>query len=47
MLYAVSPLDVPTFVAVPIVILSLAATASFVPALRAAKVDPLRALRAN
>jgi putative ABC transport system permease protein len=45
MLYAVSPLDVVTFVAVPIVILLLAATASFVPALRAAKVDPLLALR--
>jgi putative ABC transport system permease protein len=47
MLYAVSPLDVVTFVAVPLVILVLAATASFIPALRAAKVDPLRALRSS
>ena len=46
-LYGISPHDTLTFVAVPIVIVSIAAIACFVPARRAAKVDPLTALRAG
>jgi predicted permease len=46
-LYGISPHDVLTFVAVPIVIVAIAAIACLVPARRAAKVDPLTALRAG
>ncbi|HYU77601.1 MAG TPA: hypothetical protein VEK56_01370 [Vicinamibacterales bacterium] len=46
-LYGISPHDGPTFVAVPIVIVAIAAIACLVPARRAAKVDPLTALRAR
>jgi predicted lysophospholipase L1 biosynthesis ABC-type transport system permease subunit len=45
LLYGVSPHDGLTFVAVPIVIVSIAGVACFFPALRATKVDPLVALR--
>ena len=45
-LYGVSPHDALTFVAVPIVIVGVAAIACIVPARRAVKVDPLTALRA-
>jgi putative ABC transport system permease protein len=44
-LYGVGPHDLLTFVAVPIVIAVIAAVACLVPARRAAKVDPLIALR--
>jgi predicted permease len=44
-LYGVRPHDALTFVAVPIVIVAVAAVACLVPARRAAKVDPLIALR--
>lgn len=44
-LYGISPHDALTFVAVPIVIVAIAAIACLVPARRAAKVDPLTALR--
>jgi predicted permease len=46
-LYGISPHDILTYVAVPIVIVAIAAIACLVPACRAAKVDPLTALRAG
>jgi putative ABC transport system permease protein len=46
-LYGISPYDRLTFVAVPILIVSIAAIACLVPARRATKVDPLAALRAG
>ena len=45
-LYGISPHDPLTFVTVPIVIVVVAVVACLVPARRAAKVDPLTALRA-
>jgi putative ABC transport system permease protein len=44
-LYGIRPLDALTFVALPIVIVAIAAIACLIPARRAAKVDPLAALR--
>jgi predicted permease len=46
-LYGISPHDALTFIVVPIVIVAVAAIACVVPARRAAKVDPLKALRAG
>jgi predicted permease len=46
-LYGIRPHDALTFVAVPIVIVAIAAVACLVPARRAARVDPLTALRAG
>jgi len=45
LLHGVAPLDPATFVAVPVVLAAVALLASYVPAWRAARVDPLRALR--
>ena len=45
LLFAVSPRDPVVFVAVAVVLLAIAALASFIPARRAGRVDPMRALR--
>jgi len=45
LLYGVSPTDTLTFAAVPAALLTIAAVACLVPARRAARLDPIRALR--
>jgi ABC-type antimicrobial peptide transport system permease subunit len=47
LLYEVSPLDPVTYLAAPGAILLAAALASYLPARRAAAVDPMEALRAD
>jgi len=47
MLYHVQPLDVQTFVAVPFLLGAIALFACWIPALRATKVNPIEALRAE
>ena len=46
-LYGVSPTDPLTFIAVALVLLSVAVVASIMPARRATMVNPISALRAN
>jgi ABC-type lipoprotein release transport system permease subunit len=45
LLHGVSPTDVPTFLAVGLVMTAVASLASYLPARRAARVDPMVALR--
>lgn len=45
LLFGVVPLDRPTYAAVAVVLMMAAAVASYIPAHRAARVDPLVALR--
>jgi predicted permease len=47
LLFGISPLDPLTFVAVPVILATAAALASYLPARRAAGVDPVEALRAE
>ena len=45
LLFGLGPLDAPTFVAVTIALAGIAALASYLPARRAARADPLSAIR--
>jgi putative ABC transport system permease protein len=46
-LYEVKPRDVPTFVAAPILLAAMALLATYIPARRASKVDPMLLLRGD
>ena len=47
LLFGISPLDPLTYVSVPVVLVAAAVLASYLPARRAAAVDPVEALRAE
>jgi predicted permease len=47
LLYGIQPHDAPTFVCVPLALCAIALAACWIPARRAALVDPVRALRAE
>jgi predicted permease len=47
LLYGVAPIDATTFTIIPLVLLTVAAGSVFIPAARAARVEPVEALRAE
>ena len=47
LLFGISPLDPLTYIAIPLVLIGSAALASYLPARRAASIDPVEALRAD
>lgn len=46
-LYGISPFDVATFLSVPLVLIGVAVLASWVPAWRTTRIDPIQALRSE
>ena len=47
LLFGISPLDPLTYVAVSLLLVAAAATASYIPARKASDIDPVKALRAE
>jgi ABC-type antimicrobial peptide transport system permease subunit len=47
LLYGVSPIDLPTFVGVTLVLAAVALAASYIPALRAMRLDPITTLHSE
>ena len=47
LLFGIAPIDPPTFVAIPALLFLVALAASYVPARRAARIDPVICLRSE